>query len=58
MRFIRSRVAAPRPSESRSVALWKKLGWCSASKTYATSQQPNCASAVETKQAILSWKLD
>jgi hypothetical protein len=49
MQFIRGRIAAPRPSESRSVALWKQLGWFSASKTYATSQQPNCASAVEAK---------
>jgi hypothetical protein len=49
MQFIRRRIAAPHPSESRSGALWEQLGWFSASKTYATSQQPHCASAVETK---------
>src|ERR1700730_10882715 len=49
MQFIRSRIAAPCPSEIRSVALWKQPGWFSASKTYATSQQPSCASAVEAK---------
>jgi hypothetical protein len=49
MQFIRSRIAAPRPSESRSVALWKQLGWFSASKTYTTSQQPHCASADQSK---------
>jgi hypothetical protein len=29
-------------------------GWFSASKTYATSQQPNCASAVEAKAGLFS----
>jgi hypothetical protein len=47
MQFIRSQIAAPRPSESRSVALWKQLSWFSASKT----------SAAELR-AILSKKLD
>src|SRR5947209_5253935 len=57
MQFIRSRIAAPRPSESRSVALWKQLGWFSASKAYATSQQPNCVSASKPEHAI-SRKID
>ena len=58
MQFVRSQIAALRPSESRSVALWNQLGWFSASKTYAASQQPNCASAVEAKQVIFSRKID
>ena len=58
MQFIRSRSAAPRASQSRSAALWKQLGWFSATKTYATCQQPNCASAIEAKQVIFSRKID
>ena len=27
MQFVRSRIAAPRPTESRSVVLWKQLVW-------------------------------
>ena len=49
MQFIRSRIAAPRPSQSRSVALWKQLGWFSMSKTYAICRQRNCDSAIEAK---------
>jgi hypothetical protein len=49
MQFIRRRIAAPHPSESRSGALWEQLGWFSASKTYATSQQLNCTSTPDAK---------
>ena len=50
MQFLRMGSMLPRRSESRSVALRKQQGWCSASNTYTTCRQPNCASAVDYKE--------
>src|SRR3984893_19107535 len=43
MQFVRSRIAAPSPSESRSFALWKRLG------SFSAKQDLRDFSAVELR---------
>jgi hypothetical protein len=56
MQFIRS--GSLLRVQVKADRLWKQLGWFPASNTYATSQQPNCASASKPKQVIRSRKID
>ena len=58
MQFIRSRIAAPRPSQSGSTALWKQLGWFSASKPVLLLSSRIARPRSKLKQVIFSRKID
>ena len=56
MQFIRSQIAAPRPSERGLAALWKQLNWFSASNAYAPSHSRIARPRWKLKQVIFSRK--
>ena len=56
MQFIRSQIAAPRPSERGLAALWKQLNWFSASNAYAPSHSRIARPRRKLKQVIFSRK--